>query len=311
MISRPSGAFEPLALLITFGLLMGSIVAVANYALSQGAHVLTLAFHQFLLSGGVLYLVCLLKKQPVPISRRHLAFYIFSGVLGMAGPHVLLFLLVSKLGAGFASMACIFPPLFTYAMALIVGMERFQGVRVIGLALGMLGSLWIIISAGRLSGEVSAIWLGLLYLIPFIMAWGNIYRTLKWPKGLGNLEVTAAVLCVSAALLVIPAFVADPARAILSQPIQVTAFTFLQATLTGSAYLVFFRLQTVGGPVYLSQAGYVITGTGLFYGLAIFGERYAMGVWLGFGVAVSGVLIVTLHQALGRKAKSPLEVRAR
>lgn len=308
MLNKP-GEVEPLALLLTFGLLMGSIVAVANYALSQGVHVLTLAFQQFVLSGSVLLLICVATKRLVPISKQNLTFYLVSGVLGIAGPHVLLFLVVGKLGAGFASMAYIFPPLFTYAMALLIGMERFQGVRAVGLLLGLIGSFWIIFAAGRLGGDVTFFWLGLLYLIPFIMAWGNIYRALKWPTGLRNLEVTTAVLCASAILLTIPAALVNLDSLFFMQPINLTVISGVQALITGAAYLVFFRLQAVGGPVYLSQAGYVITGVGLLYGLTLFGERFPAGVWFGFGVALCGVVTVTLHQSLGTtdkpKSQSP------
>lgn len=208
-------------------------------------------------------------------------------------------------------MAYIFPPLFTYAMALLVGMERFHGVRAAGLLLGLAGSFWIIFAAGRLGGDTNLLWLGLLYLIPFIMAWGNIYRALKWPVGLRNLEVTTAVLCASAILLVIPAAFVDPSRVIFIQPMNLTVISSVQALITGAAYLVFFRLQTVGGPVYLSQAGYVITGVGLLYGLVLFGESFPSGVWLGFGVALCGVFIVTLHQSLGIAGRLKSQIPSR
>lgn len=292
------GRHEPLALLLLFGFFMGSIVAVATYVITNGAQVLTLAFHQFVISGAVLLVICIAIKRPVAADRQHLTFYVVSGVLGIAGPHVLLFFVVKELGAGFASMAYIFPPLFTYAMALIVGLERFHGVRAIGLLLGLLGSLLIIFAAERLRADVELLWFALLYLIPLVMAWGNIYRAMKWPAGLGNLEVTTGVLCASALLLLIPAALGDTSGLFLIQPPSLTVWTALQALITGAAYLVFFRLQTVGGPVYLSQAGYVITGVGLLYGFMLFGERFPTVVWLGFGVALGGVLIVTLHQSL-------------
>ena len=36
----------------------------------------------------------------------------------------------------------------------------------------------------------------------------------------------------------------------------------------------FFRLQAVGGPVYLSQIGYVAAAVGLFSGTLFLGESY-------------------------------------
>ncbi len=60
---------------------------------------------------------------------------------------------------------------------------------------------------------------------------------------------------------------------------------------------MFFRLQHVGGPVYLSQIGYVVAAVGLVTGTIWLGESYAPATWAGAGVVVIGVALVTLAQA--------------
>jgi drug/metabolite transporter (DMT)-like permease len=78
---------------------------------------------------------------------------------------------------------------------------------------------------------------------------------------------------------------------------------FLQAAATAVTYLLYFRLQQVAGPVYLSQIGYVMTAVGLATGTLLFGERYSPWVWTGAGVIVVGVALVTFGPALFRRAK--------
>ena len=62
---------------------------------------------------------------------------------------------------------------------------------------------------------------------------------------------------------------------------------------------VYFRLQAVGGPVYLSQIGYVAAAVGLFSGTLFLGEHYQGLTWAGAVIIVAGVFITT--KAQGRK----------
>jgi drug/metabolite transporter (DMT)-like permease len=62
-------------------------------------------------------------------------------------------------------------------------------------------------------------------------------------------------------------------------------------------FVFFFRLQAVGGPVYLSQIGYVAAAVGLFSGTFFLGERYGLLIWLGAAIIVAGVFLTTKAQA--------------
>ena len=64
-------------------------------------------------------------------------------------------------------------------------------------------------------------------------------------------------------------------------------------------FVFFFRLQVVGGPVYLSQIGYVAAAVGLFSGTFFLGERYGVLTWLGAAIVVVGVIVTTRAQARG------------
>ena len=59
---------------------------------------------------------------------------------------------------------------------------------------------------------------------------------------------------------------------------------------------LFFRLQVVGGPVYLSQIGYVAAAIGLASGVLALGESYALLTWAGAFVIAIGVVMTTIAQ---------------
>ena len=61
-------------------------------------------------------------------------------------------------------------------------------------------------------------------------------------------------------------------------------------------FAFFFRLQAVGGPVYLSQIGYVAAAVGLFAGTIFLGERYQLLTWIGAAIITVGVMMTTRAQ---------------
>ena len=54
-----------------------------------------------------------------------------------------------------------------------------------------------------------------------------------------------------------------------------------QVASASAMFVFFFRLQEVGGPVYLSQIGYVGAAVGLIAGTLVLGERYQLLTWIG------------------------------
>ena len=62
-------------------------------------------------------------------------------------------------------------------------------------------------------------------------------------------------------------------------------------------FLMFFRLQQIGGPTYLSQIGYVAAAVGVVIGVVHFGETYPPSVWAGAGVIALGIALSTLGQS--------------
>jgi len=61
-------------------------------------------------------------------------------------------------------------------------------------------------------------------------------------------------------------------------------------------YSVFFRLQQVGGPTYLSQIGYIAAGIALFSGTFSLGEMYALLTWCGAIVILIGIVLSIVAQ---------------
>lgn len=83
------------------------------------------------------------------------------------------------------------------------------------------------------------------------------------------------------------------------------------ALMAGISYLSSFNLLKVGGPVYLSQMGYVITVVTMLYGVLIWDERYDSNELISVGLIFFGVLLTTLTQMIQQSPKNVPVVSAR
>ena len=140
-------------------------------------------------------------------------------------------------------------------------------------------------------------WYLVALVTPLSLAVGNVYRSTAWPKGSKPLPL--AMLTLTAAVPGL--FVLAVIFGALGITVGVTSglkegwpLILLQSLFTGIGYAFFFRLQQVGGPVYLSQISYVNTGVGVLFAVAAFGEVLPLTVWIAVAAIFAGIALVTL-----------------
>ena len=78
----------------------------------------------------------------------------------------------------------------------------------------------------------------------------------------------------------------------------------LLGMLAGTSYLSSFGLLKIGGPVYLSQMGYIITAVTMLAGVVLWDEYYDMHDLLSMGLILVGVLLTTITQSVQTKPKN-------
>jgi drug/metabolite transporter (DMT)-like permease len=294
--------WRPLALLLAFGGGMGLILALGTIAIEGGVSALTLAAFQNTIAGVCILAIVLARGGRVPLARRYLLFYAMSAVTGIAVPHAAMFLALPKLGAGLTAIAYLFPPLFTYALAWMFRLERFDGLRLGALLMGFLGTGFLVFPSGGLPEGVGGGWVLLAYLIPVSLAIGNVYRSLAWPGDTPVPVLSGAVLLCAGLLLWFAAAAFDQVTSL--QTIEGEVWPAIVTALVAAlAYLAFFELQRAAGPVYLSQSGYIVTLVGMGFGLFAFGETYGPGVWAGVALVLLGLFSVSLRQFVHLKSR--------
>lgn len=246
-------------------------LTVAKLADQAGAP--RLAFLTVAMAGAGLVLLTIAAglRIHMPIDRRTLEYAAVSGSLS-AIPNALGFLAVRHVGAGFTSLGFAFPILFTWIIAVALRMERPRATRLIGVLLGLGGGL-VLAAARAGSGDAAGPWVAVVLAIPVVLAVGNVYRTLRWPRGASPVFL-AALMMLGAALTLLPfSFILEPwqLRALVGSPAiarhlmaEVGVFTVL--------YIFYFLLQKIAGPVYLSQIGTVAAVVGTTIAVLALGE---------------------------------------
>jgi len=59
------------------------------------------------------------------------------------------------------------------------------------------------------------------------------------------------------------------------------------------AYMMFFYTIRTAGPVFASQCAYIVTISGILWGIVIFSEVHTIWVWLSVVVMMAGLALVT------------------
>lgn len=283
----------PLVLLTIVGVLLGSTVALSKVAIAGGVPPLAYAFWQAIGGGLILTAVSMAARRKVTLTRHYLRYSLIAGVLTVALPNALLFFVVPHLGASLAGTMYALPPLAPVAFWVLLGKERLSPLALLGIVIGLTGTLLMIWSSPNARSPESAVsvWMLLALAIPLTLALGNVYRSLDWPQDLLAEPLAAGMLLAAAALLFPAMLFSGSGYAPLGLATPVDKVVIAQSFVTAIAFIAYFRLQRIAGPVYLSQIGYVMTLTGVVAGTLFLGEELAGLAWLAVGVILAGVAL--------------------
>lgn len=283
------------ALLLVTGALLGLTVPFGKVAMAAGVEPLVWSFLISFGAGTVLLLVLLARRRRVALDSQRLRYFFFAAAISYALPNLMMFNAVPHLGAGYTGLMFTLSPVMTLVMSIVLGVKRPNGLGIAGIFVGFVGALVVASTRGQADRPAELQWIIVGLLIPLSLAVGNIYRTFDWPAKSGPIELAVGSHLAAAAMLLLAALQFGDAGqfdALLNVPWLVAA----QVAASSAMFAFFFRLQSVGGPVYLSQIGYVAAGIGLLAGTLFLGESYGPLTWVGGLVIVVGVALSTRAQ---------------
>jgi len=283
-----------LAAIVLVAVLIGGNYSMLKFALDHTTPI-ALAAMRVTLGGSALLAFAFWRGERLPSDRRdwlNIAAVSFSITTCSSG---LLILGVNRVSAGVAALISGTLPFFTALLALALLRARVPRLGVIGLAVGLGGTL--VLSSPALGGDSSLA--GVLLLVAAVVAWafGTVY--MKWQDftRVSPVMLVGIQLYMSALVLIPTALIVEGTGDIdwslgLLGPV-------LYAAIPANA-VTFALLATVvarATPTQAAATAYLIPMFGVFFGWLLRDERLGGIELLGGGLVVVGVYLVVSANA--------------
>ncbi len=289
---------SPAVLLLITGTLIGLNFPLGKIAGDAGVSPLIWALLISLgASSALLPLLIATRSLALP-SPRVLRYTAISALLSFVAPNLLVFSVIPHTGAGYAGLMFALSPVFTALLAALFGLKTPGRLGRIGIVIGLAGAVVVSLTRGSASVGAERIWLLAALMIPVALAIGNVYRSLDWPEGAAP-NVLAFWGHALAATLFVLLLAARGGVPVASLEV-VAGPALMQVLVSAVTFPFFFRLQKSGGPVLLSQIGYVAAAVGLVAATAFLGERYGVATWAGAAVIAAGIVTTIVAQRADR-----------
>ena len=288
-----AAARDPVAwtALFAIGGLWGLTGPLSKLAVSTGHHPAGITFWTTVIAVAVFTAILFLRGVRPKLSPRHILFFLGCGLLGTALPNTVSYEAYRHLPIGVNVMILSLVPMATLMIALPLGAERVDARRLGGIALGVAGVALITLPDTSLPSPEQAVFVALPVIVAVSYAAENVFIDQCKPKGTDTFTVMWG-------LSVGGLFLISPVAFSFGGVFDLTVMGPAEQAVIGSslihviAYFGFVWLIERAGPVFASQVGYVVTGAGVFLGMAIYGERHSVWVWMALALLMIGLTLV-------------------
>ncbi len=279
-------------LLLLLGSMWGASFSVSKFSIQGGVPVLGYAAWQAAGSALVLMLILRLRGAEMPRGLRVWRYSIISGLVGISIPNLIFFSVISHMPAGLMAVIVTTAPIITYALALTIRIEGLSWLRGSGIALGFVGALVIVLPSDSLPEDVDLLWVLLGFLTPAFYALSTLYAGQRRPPGASSGALACGMLMSAGVAQTLIMVTFDPIYVPLPPWGLPELAILVQIAISASAYVIYFHILQLTGPVYVSQVGYIVTVTGILWGMAIFGEQLSYWVFAGTALIMLGFSLV-------------------
>lgn len=290
-------------MLVMLGLGWGATQPLGKMATMTGHGPFGLIFWQLVVCVVVLGGLSALRGKGLVINRATMKFYGIVAVMGTLVPNATFYISAAKLPAGIMSIIISAVPMLAFPLALALGMERFAVKRLVGLLLG-LAAVGIIAAPGAvLPDPAMAAFLPLALIGPLFYAMEATYVARNGTEGLDAVQamfgasLVGLILCVPVTLGT-GQFI-DPFAGFGRAEAALVASSVIHALM----YAGYVWLAARAGSVFAAQCSYLVTGAGIFWAMALLGERFSPFVWLAVVLLLCGVALVNPRET-GRQASA-------
>lgn len=283
----------PCLILLVVGTAWGLTFSLAKLAADAGGTPFGIAFWQALTGGILLLAYSIIRRRKWRLHPQHLILLPAIAITGVVFPNAIFYAAAKHIQPGILAIATALVPMITYAIATMLGREKALPMKLLGVTAGFAGVMLIVLPESSLPHQGDAFWVFLACIGATSYAIQNIVLDSNKSKDLGPIRLASGMNLTAALILL-------PLTAITDQFFMPSAaFGMLERSLLAlslvsvAAYATFFWIINIAGPVFASQVGYIVTVTGVFWGVIIFADTYPGMVWLALAIMLAGLGLVT------------------
>lgn len=285
--------FWPWIILAITGTAWGLTFSLTKLATDTGAAIIGIAFWQTLLSGIMLMVYAYARNGHIGIKIRHLPLIAIVSLTGVLVPGLIFYEATRHVQPGILAIADTLVPMLTFALALIIGLEKSSLRRLAGLFAGITGILLLVVPENSLPDRAATLWVIFSCFGAACYAFENLIIDAFKPDDLGPIRLSVG-MNIFAAFILFPLALATDSFFVPQFPPGVLEWSLLSiALISAIGYSSFVFLIVTTGPVFASQVGFMVTVTGVLWGIVIFQDEYSGTVWLALVIMMAGLALVT------------------
>lgn len=255
--------------------------------------IFTSVFLRFACAALILLALLLIRDRKLPrLTPRESVLVVGLGLLGIAVYNTLFTAGLARVEASRAALIVPSNPAFTALFAALILRERLGRTRAFGVALCVLGALWVLCRGDPLGIARLQIGLGELLLIACVFMW-SAYTLLGRValSTLSPLALTALVMAAGALPLAVPAALEHAPLAQVRWPAW-TAFAYLVVFGTVIPFLWFYEGVKALGAARAAQFINLVPPLALAESFLILGEPFSGTLLVGAGLVVAGLYLI-------------------
>lgn len=283
-----------LGMLLLAGVLSGGGISLTKLARTNGVPFIPFVFWMTAISATGLLAVSLARRMPPSLRLDHVRSYAIIGVLATVLPQVVISLVAPNIPPSIFALNYALIPALVFVIALALGLERFRWAALGGIALGLIGVLFIVVPEASLPDPAMAGWVVVGLAVPLSFALSIISGAKFRPPQVRSVTMAAGVQMTAALCLLVLMAIEGSWWAF-----DAGFDTGAQALLAVGLFYVlvwicFFEILRLAGSVFFSNINYLATLCGVVWGMAIFGDALSGWIWAALALMLGGLYLGNL-----------------
>ncbi len=283
----------PIFILIFTGINWGPSFSIAKIVTNFQVHPFGITFWQSFVACIILFVFILYDaKKHLFINFKLIFLYFQLSLIGLTIPSILFFYGAAHLPAGILSITVTLVPMLTYAIGYLIGQEVFSFNRLIGVILGIISILIIVLPEQNLPEPNQVFWVIVTCFCSLCYAFQAVLISAKFNQKDSPIAM-AFWLNFFSSIILLPIVIKFDYFIPLKLPFSLLEYSLLSlGIIEAICFSLLMYLIVRSGPLFASQVGYLVTLSGIIWGIIIFDEVLSISIWVAVLLLFIGIYLV-------------------